>query len=872
MFDEPVVSGTGPRSPHLNQTIGRSPQPRQSINGYFDASPVVEPAASPIGKTLPRTNGLKLQNSIIGLYKKTSTSELKQPEEALAATVSSATLEPKKANTILGKSAKVSASPKKEERAPTPQSPKKAETAMKSSLALRETIAKAKAAKRAAMAGTAQAAKKDEPPMSPILPTDSFDFGLNSALSDDPFGQTKTQDVGKGLLRKRIDAARTDGRLNIAAIGLKEIPKEVMDMYNLDVVSGQGGNWAESVDLIKFIAADNEFETLGDDVFPDRDPRDMADDEDAQGNQFGGLEQLDLHGNVLISIPLGLRRLEMLTVLNLSNNKLGPEVFDIISQIPSLRDLKLADNALHGDLTPDLLQLSKLENLDLHNNKLTSLPGGFSALTQLRSLNVSNNALPSLPFESLRSLPLIELLAAHNKLSGTLIEAENIRFPSLRTLDVSANFIQLLSSGSVILPSLQLLNVTANRIKALPGMETWESLMTLSAADNSISAFPAGFTDLPVIKIADFAGNNIKQLDDKIALMSSLDTLVISGNPLRERKFAGMKTEDLKRSLLARIEPEATPSPEPDFFHHQTPSRAGHNRDRSFSNASMVTAIQDLNESGDQASDAGTVYLDAPAPSSDSSLPRSPTAVEWSSNINTSLGILNRSSTSSTSLNPLIAAQIAGDYKIRTMELHHNSFSEIPASIAFFGHTLTSLNLSHNGLTSDTWLKDTLELPNLIELNLSSNTFDSLTPLLRYLKAPQLSKLDISFNRMTGLPLSSSLDGTLGAKFPMLSILLASNNRLRELSAESVKGIRVLDVQSNEIERLDPKLGLLGVEGKGERRLEKLEVAGNRFRVPNYRVIEKGTEAVLEWCRGRLGPEDLGVVPVTPDKEGEDWI
>ena len=219
-------------------------------------------------------------------------------------------------------------------------------------------------------------------------------------------------------------------------------------------------------------------------------------------------------------------------------------------------------------------------------------------------------------------------------------------------------------------------------------------------------------------------------------------------------------------------------------------------------------------------------------------------------------------------LNPLIAAQIAGDYKIKTIELHHNSFNEIPASIAFFSHTLTSLNLSHNGFTSDTWLRDTLDLPNLIELNLSSNTFDSLSPLLRFLTAPQLSKLDISFNRMTSLPTPQSQDGTLGATFPMLSILLASNNRLRELSAESVKGIRLLDVQSNEIERLDPKLGLLGIDRKGERRLEKFEVAGNRFRVPNWRVIEKGTEGVLEWCRGRLGPEDLEVVNTDGQGQG----
>ena len=45
-------------------------------------------------------------------------------------------------------------------------------------------------------------------------------------------------------------------------------------------------------------------------------------------------------------------------------------------------------------------------------------------------------------------------------------------------------------------------------------------------------------------------------LDDRIGGMESLDVLRISGNPLRDKKFSGMNTEDLKRALKARMEPE----------------------------------------------------------------------------------------------------------------------------------------------------------------------------------------------------------------------------------------------------------------------------------------------------------------------------
>jgi hypothetical protein len=147
----------------------------------------------------------------------------------------------------------------------------------------------------------------------PVVPTATFDFGL----SDDPFNQQPRESGAKGLLRKRIEAARTDGRLNIAAMGFKEIPEEVMNMYHLESIANQNASWAESVDLTRLVAADNEIELLQDDVFPDVDPRELMEDENAKGNQFGGLETLDLHGNILIALPLGLRRLELLTTLNL---------------------------------------------------------------------------------------------------------------------------------------------------------------------------------------------------------------------------------------------------------------------------------------------------------------------------------------------------------------------------------------------------------------------------------------------------------------------------------------------------------------------------------------------------------------------------
>jgi hypothetical protein len=177
---------------------------------------------------------------------------------------------------------------------------------------------KAKAAKRAAAAAANSSRQvsrsQDLAEQTPLVPTDTtFDFGL----STDPFNQQRDDGSTKKVLQSRISTARTSGRLNIAALGLKEIPSEVMNMYSLESIGGNDGSWAESVDLTRFVVADNELEMIDDSIFPDCDLQDLAEDEDSQGNIFGGLETLDLHGNILIALPMGLRRLPQLTSLNL---------------------------------------------------------------------------------------------------------------------------------------------------------------------------------------------------------------------------------------------------------------------------------------------------------------------------------------------------------------------------------------------------------------------------------------------------------------------------------------------------------------------------------------------------------------------------
>ncbi|KAK7705852.1 hypothetical protein SLS64_007800 [Diaporthe eres] len=698
---------------------------------------------------------------------------------------------------------------------------------------------------------------------SPVVPTDdTFDFGL----SEDPFNLNRDANSTSKIVKSRVATARSSGRLNIAALGLKEIPKEVLDMYSLESIGKYDGSWAESVDLTRFVAADNELEMIDESVFPDVDPEELAEDEDAQGSIFAGLETLDLHGNVLIALPAGLRRLTLLTSLNLSSNRLANNCLEPISQVLSLRDVKLGGNLFWGTLEPCFGRLINLEILDLHGNSLQALPPSFAELHRLRVLNISENSFESLPFDVLSKMPLTELNARKNKLTGTLIDEGVEVLPALQNLDVSSNQLTKLARANTVLamPALSQLCVSTNRLQALPDVTSWFELINLAADENNIKAFPDGFTSLPKLRSADFSSNDIRTVPAEIAHMNNLTLLRLSGNPLRDKKFVSATIEELKDSLSARIAPPPTDSDDYDGSNGPIAEALTSNEvsplDNAFDDAHSPSS-QAVRIHGEQDEENRTDTDDFATPPT--SVPASPvrtrsaqsSALVWPVKAG---GVLDRSNTQSSSLHPVACSNVAMNNVIREVQLHHNLFTALPESLSFFVDSLTILSLAHNQLVGESYLNvgEGLDLPSLKELNLSSNHITGLAPLVNRLQAPSLEKLDVSVNRLASIP--SSSDREKGGKllrdvFPNLTVLLMANNHLADLDPESIRGVKVVDASNNDISHLNPRIGLLGGAGG----LDKLIVTGNRFRVPRWNVLERGTEATLRFLRGRVPVADM---------------
>jgi Leucine-rich repeat (LRR) protein len=466
-----------------------------------------------------------------------------------------------------------------------------------------------------------------------------------------------------------------------------------------------------------------------------------------------------------------------------SRNKLPVDVFDVVSEITSLRELKLADNELQGALPASVCNLASLEVLELQGNKLTSLPNEIGQLGCLRLLNVSDNQLLNIPME-LFETSLIELVANKNRLEGAFFSIESV--PNLQELNISNNsLIRLCEAENLALPALKSLNLSTNRISSLPNVESWVNLQTLVVAENKVTAFPEGFTTLQNLRTADFTANDVSHIDEKIALMS-LEHLTLAANPLRERKFLTMSFDDMKRALSSRLAPEDAPTADEDGLEALTEDAAPGTQ-------------------GWQVTPAGTLDL---------------------------------STKSLTELDESALSAVADD--VRQLHLQQNAFDSIPMALSQITF-LTVLDLSKNNIT--TILTSPLFLPRLKDLRLTANKITSLEPLIKRLAAPSLQTLDISNNRLTGcLP-------SLRTSYPALMSLIASDNTISEVPADALSGLKIVNLSNNDIERLEPQIGHLAGT------LTSLNVEGNKFRVPNYHLLQKGTDAVLTWLRDRIPRE-----------------
>jgi Leucine-rich repeat (LRR) protein len=164
---------------------------------------------------------------------------------------------------------------------------------------------------------------------------------------------------------------------------------------------------------------------------------------DVNFHELTALTALELSGNLITELPIGILLLTNLTVLKAPGNNL-------INIVES------------GNLAP----LSKLVLLNLKDNCISVLNDSFSKLYNLKEINLRQNKLESVVSSIRHCSQLIRLNIAQNNLDQ--LSKEVFRIPELEMLDASHNRLSALPNSTCFAVSLVELDLSFNRLQILP--------------------------------------------------------------------------------------------------------------------------------------------------------------------------------------------------------------------------------------------------------------------------------------------------------------------------------------------------------------------------------------------------------------------
>lgn len=479
-----------------------------------------------------------------------------------------------------------------------------------------------------------------------------------------------------------------------------------------------------------------------------------------------------------------------------------------------------------------------LEVMLLHGNSLSSLPEGLAMLPKLTVLDLARNRLGNECLDVIAELEALrELNLAENLICGKLtisswkaMEVETLDLsnnqildldhaPSmLRRLKLSKNRFDAIPSRTQKLERLQHFDVSHNQIRGSVDLDFQSPILHIDLSKNQIDSIKDDFLELPVLQTLSLHENRLTSIPD-LSRCSCLTTLEASGNSLSQFPPALTSIRTLRNVNVSKNEIRDIPY-EIGLMENLTSLNLANNplRERRFIRLETETLKQE--------------FLLRLEPESTESLPPSPQQ--------TSQG----KRAEAVKLGPdgeidLSSREFSEDDlpdAVKSVVLRDNRLVTIPIFLAKYGDCLVNLDLSHNKLSDSM----ALALPRLRNLNLCANSILTLDPIFSQFEAPQLRELDVSRNRLIVLP-------PVRIQFPQLTTLRAADNKVTMLEVQSVAGLTEVDVSGNEIAALDARLGLLQYAG-----LRTLLVGANTFRVPRREIVEKGTEAILTWLRGRL--------------------
>ena len=327
---------------------------------------------------------------------------------------------------------------------------------------------------------------------------------------------------GSRRLYASLDEALNDDpenvyRLNLHAQNLRQLPKKITDLYNLEELYLSGNKLSTLPDsfgvklkgLKVLDLSNNNFQRLP----------------DALGG-LNNLAYLNASSNRLASLPETLNGLQSLEILNIENNtfrSIPQEVF----QLSNLKYLFVEGINL-SDFPEQMGQLSGLKRLSLRKCNLAEIPATIQSLNSLERLILARNQITEIP-NGLIDLKKINFL----DLSGNRIQSglePVISLNKLNHLDLSANPIDSIPPGFFAEDKLdlKLLNLSNTNITSLStGIKNFKNLIWLAVASTPIESLPGTIVECSRLQVVQLGRNPALNLSNALKILGSLPRLQV---------------------------------------------------------------------------------------------------------------------------------------------------------------------------------------------------------------------------------------------------------------------------------------------------------------------------------------------------------
>ncbi|KAF3452959.1 hypothetical protein FNV43_RR03392 [Rhamnella rubrinervis] len=156
-------------------------------------------------------------------------------------------------------------------------------------------------------------------------------------------------------------------------------------------------------------------------------------------------------------------KLTKLQTLDLSNNKITGLPSDLWS-LDSLKILNLSFNQISGSLPNNIGNFGLLRSFDLSSNNISGeIPASIGSLVSLQDLKLNHNRFEqNIPSGILSCQSLVRVDLSSNRLNGSLPDGFFAAFPKLKSLNLAENEIKGQGSDFLELKSITTLNISGN--------------------------------------------------------------------------------------------------------------------------------------------------------------------------------------------------------------------------------------------------------------------------------------------------------------------------------------------------------------------------------------------------------------------------